>query len=64
METPDFKGSCICVHCDIVIPHAKGIPCRENNCPQCGKKMIREGSYHHQLFLKKSKEINQEPPTV
>jgi hypothetical protein len=60
METNDFNGYCICVHCNIRIPHAKGIPCRENDCPQCGKKMMREGSYHHQLYLLKKGEINHE----
>jgi uncharacterized protein len=46
-------GFCICIHCDTKIPHQPGVPCRENSCPQCGKKMIRENSYHHQLYLKK-----------
>ena len=53
MEANDFNGNCICVHCNTIIPHAKGKPCRENVCPQCGKKMMREGSYHHQLYLLK-----------
>ena len=46
-------GFCICLHCHTKIPHQPGIPCRENACQQCGKKMIRENSYHHQLYLKK-----------
>jgi uncharacterized protein len=46
-------GFCICLHCNKKIPHRPGVPCRENDCPECGKKMIRENSYHHQLYLKK-----------
>jgi hypothetical protein len=62
MEKADlnFNGNCICVHCNIVIPHVKGKPCRENDCPKCGKKMMREGSYHHQLYLQKKGEQNNE----
>lgn len=57
MEAADFNGHCICLDCDLLIPHTKGKPCRENICPCCGKKMIREGSYHHQLYLLKKGEI-------
>lgn len=53
MEANNFKGTCICVHCDTKIPHAKGKPCKENKCPQCGKRMLREGGYHHQLYIQK-----------
>jgi len=60
MEETEFKGFCICVHCDTRIPHPKGIPCREIDCPKCGKKMMREGSYHHQLYIQKKGEINHE----
>ena len=51
----NFKENeyCICVHCNIRKPHEKGIPCRNNKCPNCGKIMFKEGSYHHQLYLKK-----------
>lgn len=45
--------SCICVHCNTRIPHERGIPCRQNKCPKCGRIMFKEGSYHHQLYLKK-----------
>lgn len=48
---------CICVHCDTRTPHKQGIPCRDGNCPNCGKKMMREGSYHHKLYLAKKGEI-------
>jgi len=44
---------CICVHCNTRILHERGTPCRENKCPNCGKIMFKEGSYHHQLYLKK-----------
>jgi NAD-dependent SIR2 family protein deacetylase len=60
METTDSDGYCICVHCNTRIPHEKEMPCRENVCPQCGKIMMREGSYHHQLYLQKKGEINHE----
>ena len=60
METSDSTVNCICVYCDTKIPHAKGEPCRTNNCPKCGHKMMREGSYHHQLYLLKKGEINHE----
>lgn len=49
------SGSCICLHCSIKITHQAGVPCRDNSCPNCGKQMIRENSYHHQLYLKKGK---------
>ena len=50
------KEYCICVHCNTRIPHERGIPCRENKCPNCGKIMFKEGSYHHQLYLKKMRD--------
>jgi uncharacterized protein len=46
-------GFCICMDCNTKLPHQPGIPCREVDCPGCGKKMIRENSYHHKLYLKK-----------
>jgi len=60
METTDFNGYCICVNCNMRVPHPKGKPCREMECPECGIKMMREGSYHHQLYLQKKGEINHE----
>lgn len=50
---------CICVHCQKKIPHQKGIRCREISCTDCGKLMMREGGYHHQLYLNKIKETNE-----
>jgi uncharacterized protein len=46
-------GFCICLHCTTKMRHQPGIPCWQSACPQCGRKMIRENSYHHQLYLKK-----------
>lgn len=47
---------CICPECGERILHVKGEPCRSQPCPKCGKKMYREGSYHHQQWLKKNQE--------
>jgi hypothetical protein len=58
MDSEKHNGNCICVHCGTKIPHVKQQPCRENNCPKCGKKMMREGSYHHLLYLKKMMDNN------
>lgn len=60
METNDSIGYCICLHCNTRIQHIEGQPCRDNDCPQCGKKLIREGSYHHQLYLLKKGETSQD----
>ena len=57
MEKTEF---CICVNCGEKVPHEKGKPCREIRCAKCGKILLREGSYHHQLYLKKQGEINHE----
>lgn len=48
-------GNCICVKCGHKTAHREGVPCREETCPKCGGKMLREGSYHHQLFEEKKK---------
>ncbi len=63
MEPNDVNGFCICVHCNTRMQHTKGKPCRANECPQCGKKMMREGSYHHQLYLQKKGEKNESSST-
>ena len=47
-------GYCICPKCEEKIPHSRGIPCQDEHCPKCGAKMLREGSYHHDLLEKKS----------
>jgi predicted amidophosphoribosyltransferase len=46
-------GRCVCPRCDQTIDHQRGVPCQEERCPECGAKMLREGSYHHQLFKEK-----------
>ncbi len=48
-------GYCICPKCNIRTEHNQGIPCQDEKCSECGAKMIREGSYHHELMLKKQK---------
>lgn len=48
-------GNCICPKCDTRIPHERGVPCQELRCPDCGGKMLREGSQHHQLWLERQK---------
>ena len=58
----ECNGNCICVHCNIQITKTDGKPCRQNECPECGKKLMKEGSYHHQLYLSKKEEKNQKPP--
>ncbi len=56
-------GFCICLHCSTRVAHRPGVPCKESACPVCGKKMIRENSYHHQLYMKKKgiKNENRDP---
>jgi len=46
-------GFCVCPKCEEKIPHRRGIPCLEERCPKCGSKMLREGSYHHNLYQQK-----------
>lgn len=54
-------GDCICVHCDTRIPHVQGQPCKEKICPKCGKKMMREGGYHHRLYIQKKPGKSDQP---
>lgn len=55
-QQEDSPGFCICLQCNTKVLHQQGTPCRKNKCPHCGKKMVRENSYHHQLYLKKKEE--------
>jgi predicted amidophosphoribosyltransferase len=52
-HTMGAGGECICPKCQKTIPHHRGMPCQEEHCPECGAKMLRVGSEHHELWLKK-----------
>jgi NAD-dependent SIR2 family protein deacetylase len=45
-------GTCVCLKCGARLPHRRGVRCEEERCPQCSARMLREGSTHHQLWLK------------
>jgi len=49
-------GYCICPKCEEKIPPRRGILCLQERCPKCGSKMIREGSFHHNLYQQKKRE--------
>ena len=34
-------GSCVCPSCGHKEPHARGQPCNQKKCPQCGTVMTR-----------------------
>ena len=52
----DDPGFCICPKCEHQIDHQNGVPCQEEECPQCGTKMLRVGSQHYKLWeAKKAK---------
>lgn len=36
------SAACVCPQCGHREPHKRGIPCYQNQCPQCGTAMIRE----------------------
>ncbi len=40
-------GTCLCPKCGYRAVHVQGQRCIEQRCPQCGAKMLREGSEHH-----------------
>lgn len=50
------QGNCVCLSCGAVKGHQSGKPCKDERCPKCGKVMVREGSEHHLLYLKKQEE--------
>ena len=52
-HTMGAGGYCICPKCGFRTPHQRGEPCQKSRCPECGVKLFREGSYHHQLAQKK-----------
>lgn len=52
-HTMGSGGECICPKCRKTIDHQRGIPCQDERCPECGAKMLRVGSHHHDLWLKK-----------
>jgi hypothetical protein len=49
-------GFCVCPKCGHREPHLRGRPCQEEHCHECGAKLLREGSPHHELFLRKQSE--------
>jgi hypothetical protein len=54
-------GYCICPKCGQKSAHHAGIPCQEERCASCGGKLLREGSYHHQLWQQKQQRKKQPP---
>jgi hypothetical protein len=44
-------GHCICPKCETLVAHRAGIPCQEEHCPNCGGKMLREGSDHYRRWM-------------
>jgi len=41
-STPGPGGNCVCPHCGEKTTHQRGVPCYGQQCPKCGKAMIRE----------------------
>lgn len=35
-------GNCVCPSCGEKVPHQRGVPCYEAECPKCGSRMTRE----------------------
>lgn len=52
-------GFCICPKCGYRKAHGRGIPCQEERCPDCGGKLVREGSYHHEKIVEGQKKALQ-----
>jgi transcription initiation factor IIE alpha subunit len=46
-------GYCICPKCETRLPHQEGVRCQDARCPQCGAKLLREGSRHWALWQEK-----------
>jgi predicted RNA-binding Zn-ribbon protein involved in translation (DUF1610 family) len=53
-------GYCVCLKCGYRIPKQRGVRCMDLHCPKCGAVMVREGSYHHNLYLQKKEKLNKE----
>lgn len=52
-HTMGAGGECICPKCETRIPHQDGVPCHDELCSQCNAKMLRVGSEHYDLWMKK-----------
>ena len=52
-------GHCVCPHCGGRLPHSRGTHCQDERCPDCGAKMLREGSQHYQLWRAKLERARQ-----
>lgn len=50
------RGHCICPKCETKEIHKPGLPCQSTQCPNCGAKMLREGSEHHEQWLSRRKQ--------
>lgn len=48
------NGNCICPKCGKKTIHHRGVPCQDEKCSECGVKLLREDSYHHELLKKKT----------
>jgi predicted DNA-binding protein (UPF0251 family) len=46
-------GFCVCPKCNEKVPHKAGMPCKDEKCPKCGSRMMREGSSCHEKLLDK-----------
>jgi uncharacterized Zn finger protein (UPF0148 family) len=46
-------GACVCPGCGYRVQHQAGLSCREMNCPNCGRKLLREDGEHYRAVLEK-----------
>lgn len=53
-------GYCICLKCGYRVPKQRGVRCMDMRCPKCGSVMVREGFYHHNLYIEKMKNKRQD----
>jgi len=49
------QGNCICPKCGFKKPHQRGTPCRDERCPKCNAKLLREGGVHHMNVVEAQK---------